>query len=118
MIIFSKVRVTSDPTDFVGEGLCSGEPICYADFAGWTFFEEVLAKCKGQSKVLCEVQTYGYGEDDGYGTFDASPEEVAYMQKRLDMRPNFLETSCKKTRMPYKVDIRWEPNDTFPFLEL
>ena len=26
MIIFSKVRVTSDTTDFVGEGLCSGEP--------------------------------------------------------------------------------------------
>ena len=102
MIIFSKVRVTSDTTNFVGEGLCSGEPI----------------KCAGPSRIKCEVQTYGYGEDDGYGKFDATPEEVAYMQKRIEMRPDFLETRCQTTRMPYKVDIRWEPNDPFDFVEL
>ena len=44
MLIFSKVKVTSDTTSFVGEGLCGGEPICYDDLAGWTFFEEVLNK--------------------------------------------------------------------------
>ena len=118
MIIFSKVKVTSDTTNFVGEGLCGGEPICYDDLAGWTFFEEVLNKCVGPSRIKCEVQTYGYGEDDGSGKFDATPEEVAYMQKRIDMRPDFLETRCQKTRMPYKVDIRWEPNDPFDFVEL
>ena len=81
-------------------------------------FEEVLNKCTGPSKIKCEVQTYGYGEDDGYGKFDATPEEVAYMQKRIEMRPDFLETRCQKTRMPYKVDIRWEPTDSFDFVEL
>jgi hypothetical protein len=117
MIIFSKVRVTSDTTDYIGEGLCSGEPICYDDLAGWKFFEDVLLECSGSSKVICEVQTYGYGEDDGYGKFDATPEEVAYMQQRIDRDPNFLETRCQKTRQPYKVDIRWEPNELFSFLE-
>lgn len=117
MIIFSKVKVTSDTTDVVGEGFVGGEPICYDDLAGWKFFEEVLDACSGPSKVLCYVETYGYGEEEG-GNWEATPEEVAYVMQRIAMRPDFLETSCKKTRQPYKVDIRWEPRDVFPFLEL
>jgi hypothetical protein len=118
MIIFSKVKVTSDTTDKVGEGFVGGEPICYDDLAGWKFFEEVLEACTGPSKILCEVETYGYGEDDGAGTWAATPEEVAYMMQRIAMRPDFLETRCQKTRQPYKVDIRWEPNEIYKFLEL
>lgn len=116
MIIFSEITCRADTTNFVAKGFVSGEPICYNDLAGWKIFEDFLRECKGPSKVIVEVQTYGYGEDDGYGRFDATVEEVAYMIERLKGNPRFLETSCTKTRQPYKIDIRWEPNDVFDFV--
>jgi hypothetical protein len=111
MIIFSKVRVTSDTTNIVGEGLMGGEPVSYEDFEGWKFFEDVLQECSGSSKVVCEVQTYGYGE--GPDVFDAMPEEVAYMMKRIEMRLDFLKSRCELRRQPYKVSINWEPGELF-----
>lgn len=115
MIIFSEITCRADTTTFVSKGFVGGEPICYEDFSGWRIFEDFLKECKGPSKVLIEVQTYGYGE--GPEQWEASPEEVAYMIERVKGNPRFLETKCIKTRKSYKVDIRWEPNEIWPELE-
>ena len=39
------------------------------------------------------VETYLYGEEE---PVDATPEEVVYMQMRLNRNPNFLEDRCEK----------------------
>lgn len=117
MIVFSKIRCTANTTSEVAEGLVGGSPIQYSDLQGWTCFEEFLDKLTKPSRVLVEVKTYGYGEDDGYGKFNATPEEVAYMMQRIDMRPDFLETRCTKLRQ-HKVDIDWDPEELFPYVGL
>ena len=109
MIIFSNIVCRADTTSSVASGLVGGEPICYDDLAGWTVFEDFLKECPGHSNITVEVTTYGYGE--GPDCWDATPEEVAYMMKRIEMRPDFLEARCTKTRMPYKVSISWEATE-------
>lgn len=104
MIIFSDVTCRADTTDFVSRGLVSGSPICYAGLIDWTIFQDFLKECKPESKVTVEVKTYGYGEDDGYGKFDATPEEVAYMTLRSRDNERFCETRCEKLRQ-HKIDI-------------
>lgn len=112
MIIFSEITCKADTTDYVAKGLVSGTPYGFSDLAGWTFFEGFLAECKGTSKITVEVETYGYGENDGFGRFDASVEEVAYMLKRQQMNPRFLADRCEKISH-HMLSINWEPSEVY-----
>ena len=104
MIVFSDVICRANTTSFVSRGLVSGSPICYADLIDWTIFQDFLKECKVDSKLTIEVKTYGYGEDNGYGKFDATPEEVAYMTLRARANERFCETRCDLLRQ-HKIDI-------------
>lgn len=102
MIIFSEITCRADTTTFVSRGLVSGMPVCYADLIDWTIFQDFLKECTGDSRIMVEVRTFGYGE--GPEEYDATPEEVAYMLMRLGRDERFLDTRCSKIRQ-YKIDI-------------
>lgn len=101
MIIFSEIICRADNTDYVAVGLVSGTPVCYADLIGWRVFQNFLAECTVDSRVLVEVRTFGYGESD---KVDATTEEVAYMNMRCGMDNRFLEERCELIRR-HKIDI-------------
>lgn len=101
MIIFSEILCRADNTDYIAIGLVSGTPVCYADLIDWKVFQNFLAECTADSRVLVEVRTFGYGEGD---KFDATPEEVAYMKQRCGMNDRFLEERCELIRR-HKIDI-------------
>lgn len=105
MIIFSEITCRANTTDFVSRGLVSGEPICYGDLIDWTVFRNFLQECRADSKITVEVRAYGYGEDDGFGKWDATPEEIAYMNMRAGQNERFFETRCHKIRPMYRVEI-------------
>ncbi len=101
MIIFSEIICRADDTDYVAVGLVSGSPVCYADLINWNIFKNFLLECSVDSKITVEVRTLGYGEGDQW---DATPEEVAYMNMRCGMNNRFLEERCELIRR-YKIDI-------------
>jgi hypothetical protein len=101
MLIFSEIICTANNNDCTAVGLVGGTPICYADLIDWTIFRNFLQECNEDSRVLVEVRTFGYGDED---TFDATPEEVAYMNMRCGMNDRFLEERCELIRR-HKIDI-------------
>ena len=101
MIIFSEIICRANNTDYVAVGLVGGTPVCYADLLDWRIFQNFLKECHADSRVLVEVRTFGYGEGD---KFDATPEEVAYMNQRCGMNNRFLEERCDFIRR-HKIDI-------------
>ena len=108
MIIFSKITCRADKSPYVYSGLVSGTPYSFADLVGWLGFESCMKEYPPQSKVTIEVETFGYGEDDGYGKFDATVEEVAYMIQRLRGRADFLESRCEKIGH-HTISFTWDP---------
>ena len=112
MIVFSKITCRADTTTYVYSGLVSGTPRSYDDLAGWTGFEAFLQECNGDSKVTIDVEVYGYGEDDGFGKFDASVEEVAYMLMRCNRDERFLANRCTKLD-EYKITLNWNPDELY-----
>jgi hypothetical protein len=107
MIIFSKLTVTAS-TGETCTGLVSGIPCGFSDLEGWMFFEDFLNEL-GSCSVEVKVQTFGYGEGDAC---TATVEEVAYMYKRLAMRPDFLESRCEAIDN-HQFSFDWEPSELF-----
>lgn len=94
MIIFSKIKAKAK-TGETWEGLTSGVaiPKSYIDLEGWKGFELFLMDLDEGTLVEVDVQVFGYGEGE---KVIATPEEVAYMYKRIEMRADFLESRCVK----------------------
>ena len=107
MIIFSKLTASAS-TGETCTGLVKGIPCGFTDLEGWVFFEDFLNEL-GSCSVEVKVQVFGYGEGDA---FTASVEEVAYMYKRLEMRPDFLETRCESIDT-HQFSFDWEPSELF-----
>lgn len=107
MIIFSKIEAKAD-TGEIFNGLVSGRPRNYMDLEGWKGFELYLAGLD-ETRVEVKVQPYGYGEGE---EFTATPEEVAYMYQRIEMRADFLESRCEKLGA-YKFSFDWDPLELF-----
>ena len=104
MIIFSDITIRGNNTQFVSRGCVSGSPICYADLRGWRIFEDFIANNPETTRLLVEVETFGYGEGEHH---KATPEEVAYMLLRSRDNERFTETRCSKIRQ-HKIDIDLE----------
>lgn len=88
-ILFSKVTLSSE--EKTSSFLVFGIPSDSKAFVGWTAFHAFVDSLAPASNVKAEVTAYTYGEQD---VVIATPEEVAYMAMRMQMRPDFLEARC------------------------
>ncbi len=88
---FSRVTLYSDgkTTSF----LVGGIPTCRQDLQGWTAFESLLRETGRYHTVNAHVESFLYGGEE---PVDATPEEVAYIYKRIRMRPGFIESRTEK----------------------
>ena len=73
--------------------LVDGSPTCQSDLLGWTIYESLLHDTRRYHIVHARVQTFLYGSDE---PFNATPEEVAYIYKRIDKQPDFIERRTEK----------------------
>lgn len=84
-VLFSAVTVTAGNEE--AELLVGGIPREYDDLEGWTIFEDFLAEISEETQVNIHAEAYLYGAEE---TYQATPEEVAYFMKRMEMDENFL----------------------------
>lgn len=89
-ILFSKATMASggSSTSF----LIAGAPSSLAAFVGWTAYHTFVDDLPAGAAVQARITAYTYGERD---VVVATPEEVAYMDMRIRMRPDFLESRCQ-----------------------
>ena len=106
-ILFSSVTATAD--DEQVEFLCAGIPREFDDLEGWTAFEDFLGEIDKDTEVAIHVESYLYGGEE---TYTATPEEVAYMQMRIDRDADFLSGHCDNIE---DSDFRfnWSPDEVF-----
>ena len=88
-LLFSKVTMAGDGYDT--EFLVGGIPREYDDLEGWCAADDFLENLENESDVQVHVEAYVYGEGE---TVRATPWEVAYFMKRIDMNPDFLSNRC------------------------
>ena len=93
-------RITIEENNVSTQFLVSGCPQQSEDLKGWTAFEDFMKGVQKGSSVIAHIETFLYGEDEQY---DATPEEVAYMYKRIEMRPDFIEKRTVKCNDDYLV---------------
>lgn len=88
-LLFSEVTLTGDGYDT--EFLVGGIPREYEDLEGWCAADDFLENLENESDVQVHVEVYLYGEGE---TVQATPEEIAYFMKQIDMNPHFLSDRC------------------------
>ena len=86
-------RVTAMVNDKAAVFLVGGVPSSQKDLNSWTAFEEFTSELRENTAITVNVEVFAYGEGDIY---DATPEEIAYFYKRIEMRPDFIETRTEK----------------------
>ena len=57
-------------------------------------------------EIKYRITAYTYGERN---VVVATPEEVAYMDMRIRMRPDFLESRCQMCVRQVKIDAKGHP---------
>lgn len=87
-------RVTAMTTEKAAIFLVGGIPVSQEDLDGWTAFQDFTADLNENTVITVSVETFEYGEGE---QCDATPEEIAYIYMREDMRTNFIETRTVKT---------------------
>lgn len=106
-VLFSAVRVTAGNEE--AELLVGGIPREYDDLEGWRIFDEFLAELSEETQVNVHAEAYLYGGEE---TYKATPEEVAYFMKRLEMDENFLCDSCDCIE-DVDFSFQWSPAELF-----
>ena len=92
---FSRVSLSSG--DATASFLVGGSPKSQTDLQGWTAFESFMKSVPKGETVNAHAEMFLYGGEE---PVDATPEEVAYFYKRIDMRPDFIEKrteNCDET---------------------
>ena len=64
------------------EFLVGGIPREFDDLEGWTAFENFMEDIDEETEVSVHAKAYLYGGEE---TYKATPEEVAYFMKRIEM---------------------------------
>ena len=111
-LLFSAVTMTAGENQ--AKFLVGGIPRCYEDLEGWRAYERFLVDIDEEMDVSVQVESYLYGEEEFY---KATPEEVAYFMKRLELNPDFLQDSCR----PYETSafqLNWSPQELFGLREM
>lgn len=88
---FSRVTLTSGGA--AASFLVGGGPKSQVDLQGWIAFESFMKSVPKGETVNAYADTFLYG---GEVPVDATPEEVAYFYKRIEMRPDFIEKRTEK----------------------
>ena len=89
-ILFSKATLASGGSSITF--LIAGAPSTVEGFDGWTAYHSFIEGLPAGTEVQVRITAYMYGEWD---VVVATPEEVAYMDMRIRMRPDFLESRCQ-----------------------
>ena len=84
-LLFSAVRATANDQEV--EFFVGGIPREYDDLEGWTAFDRFMGEIDKETEVAVHAESYLYGEEE---TYRATPEEVAYFMKRIEMDDTFL----------------------------
>lgn len=87
-LLFSKVTMTGD--GYETEFLVGGIPREYEDLEGWCAADDFLEDLENESDIQVHADAYIYGEGE---TVRATPEEIAYFMKPIDMNPDFLSNA-------------------------
>lgn len=106
-ILFSQVTISAnneESTFFV-----SGIPREYDDLEGWNAFDGFLFELQEETEVQIKADAFLYGEGE---TFKATPEEVAYIMKRIELNNNFLNSRCDHFET-VDFNIQWSPEELF-----
>ncbi len=90
-VLFSVVKLTANKKSM--ELLVGGIPKSPEDLKGWFKFWDFVNEIDEDEEIKVEAQGYIYGEEE---TFDATPEEVAYIMQRRKARADFIERRCQK----------------------
>ncbi|MBQ8910769.1 MAG: hypothetical protein IJY91_07010 [Oscillospiraceae bacterium] len=104
---FSAVTVTANDQEV--EFLVGGIPREFDDLEGWTAFDNYMEELDEETEVSVHAEAYLYGEGE---SVRATPEEVAYIMKRMNMKDDFLTSRCDNIE---SVDftIKWSPEELF-----
>ena len=108
-VLFSAVTLTADNNQV--EFLAAGIPRDSDDLEGWTAYENFMDELDSEQEVSVHVEAYLYGEGE---TVRATPEEVAYMQMRMDRDERFLAEHCDNIS-DCSFNILHEPEEDNPF---
>ena len=98
-VLFSAVTLTAIAKGEQLEFLVGGIPREFEDLRGWSFFDDYLRALDEDIDISVHADVYLYGEGE---SFNATPSEVAYMYKRIEDNPNFLNDRCQ---IKEKVDF-------------
>ena len=86
---------------YVVKMFCQGDEYSFLSFEntlnGWRAFQDSIKNARKDDCAAAHAKTYLYG---GEKMVDATPEEVAYMYKRIEMRPDFSEKRTQKIKDP------------------
>ena len=105
-LLFSAVTVTAN--DLEVEFLVGGIPREFDDLEGWTAFDNFMEDIDEETEVSVHAKAYLYGGED---TYKATPEEVAYLMKRIEMDDTFL-SRCDNIE-DVDLTIQWSPEELF-----
>lgn len=109
-ILFS--RVTMSHEDYgTSEFFSCGYPTELDDLGGCIACEEYLEEIEGDATIDVHVEAFLYGEGE---TCWATPAELAYMIKRMEMDDNFLKGHCDNIG-DCDFEIEWSEDELFDF---
>ena len=90
-IRFSRVMLVSHEKTAIF--LVGGSPRGQYNLEGWTAFKAFKEGLQPGETFAAHVESFLYGGEE---PVDATPEEVAYIYKRMEMRPDFIEARTEK----------------------
>ena len=107
-ILFSYVTMSNDE-EGASEFFACGFPQELDDMEGCLACREYLEWIEGDATIDVHVEGFVYGEGEKNR---ATPEELAYMLKRLEMDPNFLTNHCREFGS-HDFEIEWSEDELF-----
>lgn len=105
-LLFSAVKATAKDQEV--EFLVGGIPREYDDLEGWTAFDRFMEDIDEETEVAIHAEAYLYGEEE---TNRATPEEVAYFMKRIEMDDTFLSRCDNIESVDFTIN--WSPEELF-----
>lgn len=109
-ILFSHVTMSHEDYG-TSEFFACGFPQDLDDLDGCIACEEYLEEIKGDATIDVHVEAFIYGEGQ---ICWATPAELAYMIKRLEMDSDFLVSRCNNIGN-HEFEIEWSEDELFGF---